>query len=90
VSECPRRVVFELSAALLVDLFKAGKRSYEVVRNTNPDDARVYGAAYDPLRDVWRVGLEHESFPACAEGNAPEVRHPDIEIREILEPVGAV
>jgi hypothetical protein len=83
VTDVPHRAVFELSAQLLIELFKPGRRSYEVVGNPIPADARVYGAEYDSLRDVWRVGLEHESFPPCPELSFPELRIPDVQIREL-------
>lgn len=67
-----RRVaVFELSSQAVIELFKSGRRCFEVIENSLPDDAKVKAVHYDILRDVWQVGVESESFEPVHIGEMP-------------------
>lgn len=77
------RAIVEIDAYTLLAMFKSGRRSYAVVENPIPDDATIYGVQYDALRDCWRIGLEHPSFPVFEEGAMPIVRHPTVVVAEL-------
>lgn len=75
IGQALRRKVLRVSADLLVALFTAGRRSYEVVENALPDDAKVVGARYDSLRDEWEIAIESETFePVEIAVPLPEMR----------------
>lgn len=58
-----RRVaIVQLSADWLIEILKPGRRCYEIVENALPADAKVIGAQYNALSDVWDFAVESESF----------------------------
>jgi len=66
--------VFRITGQGLVDIFRQDgrERHYRVERGL-PVDARVLGARYDAVRDVWDVAVESESFDELPEGAEPPV-----------------
>lgn len=84
------RAVMEIDAHILVALFKPGRRSYEVIENAIPEGATVYGGQYDPLRDCWKIGLEHPSLPAVPEGAFGPTVLPVIVINEVVMTARAI
>lgn len=77
------RAVFDLNVSALVDLLKTGQRTVNAIVGI-PAGATIYGVQYDPIREVWQIGVEHPSFPAVPEGGVPWGIDIAVEVTEII------
>jgi len=64
------RAKFRITDTMLALLLTEDHHNYEV-QDGIPKGARILGAQYDLMANVWTVGVEHESLPYCREGSIP-------------------
>jgi hypothetical protein len=66
--------ILRISGQLFVDLFGAGKRSYEVIEDPIPEDAKIVNAmfsfGYSSNSDLLVVKLESAEWPDTPEWQA--------------------
>ena len=83
-----RRAILLISREFFIGLLRDGDRRYRI-ENGIPDDAVVIGSRYDPLRDVWEIGLESAEFDEVPEEQMlPEL--PPAETTDIPDYKGAL
>lgn len=74
-----RRAIVEVSPEILLALCKMTEfTTVRVSENPLPEDAQAVGADYDVQRDVWRLGVESDSFPEVEWGEMLPVLPPPV------------